>query len=226
MASLAVTSIACAAVLAATACTCGSQEELANASGKTEGHMPPELPPMPAPSSTEHAAPKSDAAKPATANDAAAATAELSWTMPPAWRFLGSPSLGPVRAHFYAAEDGPEHVDVYVVQQIAARGKDADERLRDAVARETEGFAKVESKDVTTRASGDRTLTVVEIRGVRREPSEGRKVKELPNRLQVTALVRTTGAPFRIAMDGRPDLVERSRDDFFRFVDTMKIPSR
>ena len=199
-----------------------------NRNGISEGHMPPELPPPPSPTGTTTAkASARDASAPAPSarRGLPAAVPELSWTAPPEWRFLGQPSIGPVRAHFYAAEDGREHVDVYVVHQIATRGANSDERLRDAVARESDGFARVDHKDVTTRTAGGRTVTVVELRGVRRETTAEDRVAEVPDRVQVAALIPTDGAPIRVAMDGRPDLVQRSRDSFFAFVDALKTGS-
>lgn len=204
-----------------------------NRNGISEGHMPPELPPPPPTGTTTAKASARDASAPApsarrgpaAAVPELAELAELAWTAPPEWRFLGQPSIGPVRAHFYAAEEGREHVDVYVVHQIATRGANSDERLRDAVARESEGFARVDHKDVTTRTAGGRTVTVVELRGVRRETTAEDRVAEVPDRVQVAALIPTDGAPIRVAMDGRPDLVQRSRDSFFAFVDGLKTGS-
>jgi hypothetical protein len=155
-------------------------------------------------------------------------TPELEWRIPEGWRFLGAPSHGPTRGHFYALEEPSEngvheHVDVYVVHQVATRGATVEERLQDAILHEGDGFAKVDSKEVTSRVAGGRTLTIVELRGTRREAAANDLTVELPNRVQVSALIPTDRFPIRVAMDGRRDLVERCRGPFFQFVDSVRV---
>lgn len=230
MRHLALVACLAAGALLVTSCTCDSApEEPVNRNGISEGHMPPELPPMPAPSSTSTArAATKDAGPPSKMKIASYGGdfAELSWTTPPGWRFLGAPSLGPVRAHFFALEDGDERVDVYITHLVATRGATPEARLKDAIERESDGFARVESKDVTHRPWQKQTASVVEIHGVRREQGENGTVKELPGRTQLSVLIPTGGVPLRVGLDGRRDLVERVRDDFLMFTDALSTGAR
>jgi hypothetical protein len=187
--------------------------------------MPPELPPLATPSSTASAKPPSAAASGSAAPSSP--RPELEWKAPEAWRFLGSPSMGSTKAHYYALEEAtgggpPEHVNVYVTQVATANGSTPGERVHDLVQHEGETFTRVTSKEVTTRDVSGHPLTVVELAGTRREAASENETVERPDRAQIAVLVPAK-VPYRIVIGGRRDLVERCRGSFFEFVDSLRL---
>jgi len=157
----------------------------------------------------------------------------LVWETPPTWRDLGVSMQGVTRAHYQAYIDNPhekvpEIVEVFVVHHEAARWDTPEAKVADAVKHEPDAFVKVDSKRQESRVVNGRKIEILELHGSMREwvpvpPDYEKQVQVRPNRTEITAFVPTLTYPYRVALHGRDDLVEHVRDDFFHFVDTLRI---
>jgi hypothetical protein len=199
-------------LLSLVACTCDeAPEEAAPASPVASSSAPPPLPSAAPPAPFER----------------------LAWETPPTWRNLGVSMQGVTKAHYQAYIDDPhqkvpEVVEVFVVHHEAARGDTPEAKVADAMKHESDAFAKVDSKKSESRIVNGRKIEILELHGSMNEylpvpPDYEKALQVRPHRTEITAFVPTLTFPYRVALHGRDDLVERVRDDFFHFVDTLRI---
>ncbi|HVU01209.1 MAG TPA: hypothetical protein VHE30_05635 [Polyangiaceae bacterium] len=170
---------------------------------------------------------------PAPSGSSAPIFERVEWDVPPTWRNLGVPMQGLQRAHFQALVDPasgtpPEHVDVFVVRREGLAAKTPAERVAEALGHEADSFKKVDWKKTDSRVVDGRTVPIVEIHGTMREmvpqpPDWEPALVERPKRIEISAMLPTKTFPYRVAMHGRDDLVDRCREDFFHFVESLRV---
>jgi hypothetical protein len=140
---------------------------------------------------------------------------------------------GVMKAHYQAYienphEKVPEVVELFVVHHEAARGDTPEAKVADAVKHEADAFVKVDAQKSESRLVNGRKIEILELHGTMREfvpvpPDYEKVVQARPHRAEITAFVPTLTYPYRVALHGRDDLVDRVRDDFFHLVDTLRI---